>query len=96
VFYFVRRTRNKTLKRNAETTLKRFSYFRHAVLNIYSACCWNISVLFDIACCATAEIEQFRRLETEFCFSVLFQFYFTCVGTITSENYFLFSHNNHQ
>ena len=62
------------INKNAKTAMKRFSCFRHAVSHMDSACCRDVSV-FYFTYCATAEIKQFRRIETEifYCFiSLLF------------------------
>jgi len=46
LFQPVAHTWNKHKNKNAKTAAKRFSCFRHAVLHMDSACCWNVSVFY--------------------------------------------------
>jgi len=69
-------TEIKTLRQKRCNTCKTLnSCFRHAVLHMDSACCWNVSVFYFMYC-ATAELKkkQFRQLETEFVLLVYFSF----------------------
>jgi len=59
--------------------VKRVSYFSRAVLRMTSAEHFQCSIF---TYCATAEVKQFRRLDTEF----FLLFYFSLISTVRAVN----------
>jgi len=71
---------NSTLKQTAKTAVKRFNCFIHAVLHMNSAYCWNVSVSFHVL--YHGWNKTISSVRNGICFTVVFQFYFSCEDTI--------------
>ena len=67
-----RRTLEIKHYKNARTPVKRFGRFRHAVLHMDCACCWNVSVIY-FTYYATAAIKTISSTRNGLCSTILFQ-----------------------